>query len=228
MTHPSLLEQPTYGVTEASRLLRIAPSTLRWWLEGDKRDATTYEPVLRPAPTGSSDVTWGEFIEAGYLREYRRDLPLQKLRPLIESLRSEFGTQYPFATAQPLIGGRELVWNLQLKLDLPEELWIVVGRDQLVLGNAAASFLERVEFDPITTQARRFIVMKAVQPVVVDPQFAFALPTVRKVRTESLAELAVAGEPADVVTQIYSDYGITSTDIETAVAFEREYMQLAA
>ncbi|MBU1866131.1 MAG: DUF433 domain-containing protein, partial [Actinobacteria bacterium] len=109
----SFLAQTTYSLTEAARLLKVAPSTLRWWLEGARRGSTVYPPILRTQPTGSSDLTWGEFIEAGYLREYRRDLPLQRLRPLVEALRAELNTPHPLATAQPLVGGRELVWNLQ-------------------------------------------------------------------------------------------------------------------
>ena len=40
-----------------------------------------YAPVIRPEPTGDDLVTWGEFVELGYLREYRRKgVPLQRLR----------------------------------------------------------------------------------------------------------------------------------------------------
>lgn len=228
MRHTAIMSQPTYGLTEAARLLRVATSTLRWWLEGSERGDRCYPPVIRPEPTGSSILTWGEFVEAGYLREYREDLPLQRLRPLIEALRSELGVQYPLATAQPMTGGRELVWNLQAKLELPEELWIVVGGDQLVLGGAADAFFKRVEFDPTTLEALRYTVMRAEVPVIVDPTRSFGLPTIRGVRTESVAELAIAGEPPEVVAEIYEDYGLSESDVRTAVRFEREYMRIAA
>jgi uncharacterized protein (DUF433 family) len=224
----SALALPTYALAEASRLLRVAPSTLRWWLEGARRDGVAYPPVLRPSPTGSSEVTWGEFVEAGYLREYRRDLPLQRLRPLIEALRAELGTAYPLATAVPMVSGRDLVWNLQQQLQTPEELWIVVGDQQLVLGGPATAFFKRVEFNPLTDEAERFIVMEGEPPVTVAPRVSFGVPTVKRVRTEILAELIAAGEGVDVVAQIYHDYGVGPTEIKIAVAFEREYLQLAA
>ncbi|MBM3696002.1 MAG: DUF433 domain-containing protein [Actinobacteria bacterium] len=224
----SFLTLPTYSLTEASRLLRVAPSTLRWWLEGAERDGTTYQPVLRPSATGSSDLTWGEFVEAGYLREYRHDLPLQRLRPLIEALRAELGTPYPLATAEPMVSGRELVWNLQEQLQTPEELWIVVGGKQLVLGGAASAFFKRVRFDPLTDEVESYVVMDADPPVTVAPRVSFGIPTVRRVRTEIMAELVTAGEGVDVVVGIYRDYGITPADVGIAVTFEREYMHLAA
>lgn len=226
--HPTILSQPTYGLTEASRLLRVPPSTLRWWLEGAERGDRCYAPVLREQPTGASTLTWGEFVEAAYLREYRADLPLQRLRPLIEALREELGNPYPLATAQPMTDGRQLVWNLQTKLELPEELWMVVGRRQLMLGSAADAFFKRVEFDPTTLEALRYTVMEADIPVIVDPTRSFGLPTIRGARTESIAELALAGEPAEVVAEIYEDYGLNESDVLTAVRFEREYMRAAA
>lgn len=228
MPHQTILSQPTYGLTEAARLLRVAPSTLRWWLEGSERDGRHYLPVLREKPAGSSILTWGEFIEAGYLREYRRDLPLQRLRPLIEALRAELEVSYPLATAQPMTDGRQLVWNLQVELDLPEELWMVVGGRQLLLGSAADAFFKRIEFDPITLEALRYTVMEADSPVVVDPTRSFGLPTIRGARTESIAELVMAGEPPEVVAGIYEDYGISESDVFTAVRFEREFLRVAA
>ena len=83
----SMLTRPTYSLSEASRLLRVSPSKLRWWLEGAVRGPRRYPSVLRnpsvlrSEPTGSSQVSWGEFIEAAYLREYLQHLPLQRLRP---------------------------------------------------------------------------------------------------------------------------------------------------
>ncbi len=223
----TILGQPTYSLTEAARLLRVSPSTLRWWLEGAERGDRSYPPVLREEPQGSSTLTWGEFVEAGYLREYRQDIPLQRLRPLISELRKELGVPYPLATARPMTDGRELVWNLQIKLDLPEELWVVVGGRQLVLGGAADAFFKRVEFDPVSSEAIRYTVMKADVPVVVDPRRSFGLPTIRGARTETIAELALAGEPTGVVAEIYEDYGLRETDVLNAVRFEREYMRAA-
>lgn len=223
----SLLTRPTYSLSEAARLLRIAPSKLRWWLEGAVRGEKRYPPVLRNEPTGSSQVSWGEFIEAAYLREYRAHLPLQRLRPLREALSREFDTRFPFAISRPLVAGRELVSDMQVSLGIPEELWMVVGSGQLMLSEVAQTFCSRVEFDPATDEAMRYIVMEALEPVYVNPRLSFGIPTVRGVRTEVIAELSLAGEPRSAIVDIYRDYGVTHQDINTAVDFETRFLRAA-
>jgi hypothetical protein len=95
-------------------------------------------------------VTWGEFVEAGYLREYRRrhGVALQHLREVIHALRLEFGVPYPLAHFKPFIRpGRRLVLELERQLDVPPALRMVAVVDgQQMLTPAAESFLEGVEF----------------------------------------------------------------------------------
>ena len=218
-----------YSLSEAARYLQVHASTLRWWLEGGKRADRVYTPVLREESTGVSELSWYEFIEAGWLREYRDHLSLRRLRPLIMSLREEFGVLHPLATVQPFVAGsRELVYRLQDELDIPQELWIVVGSGQLVLTKQAQAFFTRVTFHPPTGTAEAFTLVEADAPVVLDPGRAFGIPTIRGVRAEILSELYAAGEPEEFITEIYTDYGITATDIKTAVDFERNYLRAAA
>ena len=76
-----ILDRELYTETEAARLLRLAPSTLHWWLEGGERRGRAYRPVLRVEPTGSRLISWAEFVEAGLLRQDRRvhQVPLPQL-----------------------------------------------------------------------------------------------------------------------------------------------------
>ena len=229
----SMLTRPTYSLSEASRLLRVSPSKLRWWLEGAVRGPRRYPSVLRnpsvlrSEPTGSSQVSWGEFIEAAYLREYLQHLPLQRLRPLREVLSREFDTPFPFAVSKPLIAGRDLVSEMQRSLEIPEELWMVVGSGQLMLSSAAETFCRRVGLDEATEEAIRYVVMEATEPVYVNPRFSFGIPTVRSVRTEIIAELHLAGEPHSAIIDIYQAHGVTEQDINTAVDFETRFLRAA-
>jgi hypothetical protein len=98
-----------YTEAATARLLRVAPSTLHWWLEGRP---PRYRPVIRVEPTNSRNVTWAEFVEAGLLRSYRRehDVPLKELREFIDRLREEFQVPYPLADRRPYVGsGRRLL-----------------------------------------------------------------------------------------------------------------------
>ena len=92
-----------------------------------RRGGVQYPPVIREHTTGNDIVTWGEFVELGYLREYRRQgVPLQRLRPVIDELRERLDTPYPLATAQPYALGRELVLDVQERNELPSSIAIVI------------------------------------------------------------------------------------------------------
>lgn len=227
------IDRLRYSLSEASAFLQVHPSTLRWWLEGGKRSGKSYPPVLREEPIGTSEMSWYEFMEAGWLREYSRHLNLRRLRPLILSLREQFQVLHPLATVQPFVAGRDLVYKLQEELDIPQELWIVVGSGQLVLKEESNTFFKRVHFHPSTGASQAYVLMqpdepKTDAPVMLDPGKAFGIPTIRGIRAEIISELYEAGEPEERIMDIYSGSGITSSDIRTAVNFERHYLQRAA
>ena len=130
----SILERPVYGVAEAAGLLGLRPDRTRAWLDGYEHRSVRYPPVIRAAHTGDDIVTWGEFVELGYLREYRRcGVPLQRLRPVIDELRREFAMPYPLATARPYVMGRELVLEVQERNELPAAIAIVIRSGQQVM-----------------------------------------------------------------------------------------------
>ncbi len=216
------MDRETYSAAAAARLLRVSTATLRWWLEGREQ----YSPVLRPEPTGSGNVTWGEFVEAGFLREYGKRRSLQHLRPVIARLRTEFDVLHPLATCQPFIGpGKDLTLRTQRDENLPNELAIVheIVSGQLVLTPLASRFMERVDFSEEPPHgALRILPMGKDSPVVIDPEYSFGSPTVRGIRTEAVAELVEAGEDIDEVAE---DFSLKAAEVRAAVAYE---WQLAA
>src|SRR5690349_8533438 len=112
---------------EAARQLQIPPATLQHWLEGGKRRESFYPPVLRPEPTGSAVMTWGEFVEAKYLRSYRAQTSMQRIRPFIKVVREQFGVPYPLAHFRPFVDeNRNLLFQLQEETELPSHLWLVM------------------------------------------------------------------------------------------------------
>lgn len=229
-TPRDLLDKTVFQVNEAARLLGLPDKTLRRWLDGDRRFDVRIEPLIRDVPTESWELTWGEFVEAGFLSCYRyRELPMERLRPLIRDLRERLGTKYPLAEARPLFSaGRELLWEEQNRHDLSEDLLLVVrGRSedgyQLVLTDVAKSFANRVEFEPDSdgVAARWFPLGKDVnRRIAIDPQVTFGLPAINGVRTESLAELADAGDSVQEIAAAYGRLGITPADVRAAIEFE--------
>ena len=212
-----VLDRELYTIGEAARLLRVPASTLRWWLEG--RDH--YPPVVRSESTGASTVTWGEFVEAGFLREYRKARSLQLLRPVIDKLREEFDVPYPLAHFKPFVGpGLQLTLEAQRSAELPDDLAIVyeITTGQLVLAYEAKEFLQRVDFAPSGMQwAERLYPAGRGSPVVIDPDFSFGAPTIRGIRTGAIAELVEAGEIPEAVAE---DFSLEVPDVKAAVSYE--------
>ena len=101
--------------------------------------------MIRVEPTGSRNVTWAEFVEAGLLRSYRRDhdVPLKELRDFIDRLREEFQVPYPLADRRPYVGsGRRLLIDLQGRSHLdPEFCLVAVANGQIVPDRAGGRVL---------------------------------------------------------------------------------------
>lgn len=224
----SILERPVYGVGEAASLLGLRTDRARAWLDGYERAGTAYPPVIRAESTGDEIVTWGEFVELGYLREYRKkQVPLQRLRPVIDELREALGTPYPLATARPYVFDKELVLELQERADVPASIAIVIRSGQEVMMTPETSrFFKKVEFDPgASASALRIRPAGAASPVVIDPLVRFGRPTVTGVATERLWELFDAGETIDVIAD---GYELDVSEVKAAVAYEEQFRSLVA
>ncbi len=214
----ALLDRAIYSYADVDRLVGLHSGTARRWLDGYRRAGRFYDPVLREEPTGSEDVTWGEMVEARLLAEFRsRKVTVQRLRPAIERLRTEFG-RYPLAHARTLLDveGRELVRVVQEEVGLERQLQLVVVRNgQLVLADPAQRFHTAVEYDDDIVS--RFRPDTRTPDVVMDPSRAFGQPAIRSVRTDSLAEDFRAGTSREDLADLYD---LTAEQVDEAIRFE--------
>ncbi|MHB1251789.1 MAG: DUF433 domain-containing protein [Acidimicrobiales bacterium] len=228
----SILDRELYDESLAARTLGVPQSTLHWWLEGGVRRNRRYDPVLRSTPTGSRAVTWGEFVEARYLREYRRTLgvPLTGLRSFISYLRDELGVNYPLAYARPWVGpDRHLLVKAQEIAQLPTDLWPAIFEPHsgiTMLLPEAEQFLTRVEFDdPVIGPVVRMFPAGKSSPVVIDPELRFGSPTVVGVPTEVLAEQVRAG---DLIEAVAEDFDLSLDIVVAALNYENSMQLIAA
>jgi uncharacterized protein (DUF433 family) len=214
----AVLDRRLYTFGEVDALARLKPGTARRWLEGYQRGQTFYPPLLRPEPTGDELVTWGEFVEVDLVGRYRRkELPVVKLRPMLERLRTEVGDQYPLAIQHPLVYGLQLLLTLQHETGVPDALRLAMqlGDGQLVLTPVAQQYFMSVEW--VDEVARRIMPDGPDSPVRIDPLRAFGRPTVQAVRTERLAEAFRAG---DSIESLAKGYELGIPVVEAAIRFE--------
>jgi uncharacterized protein (DUF433 family) len=187
--------------------------------------------VLRVEPTGSNEVTWGELVEARYLRAYRKDfgVKLGSLRAFIDLLRESVGVPYPLAHARPWVGpDRRLLIQAQRDAELDPELspCYEPSSGQVLLTPPAQSFLERVEFDQEGTGVVvRLHPAGKESPVIIDPEVRFGSPSVAGIPTDTLDEMVRAG---DSIESVAIGYGLSLDDVVAALDFERIRRQPAA
>ncbi len=210
-----------FSEAEAARLLRVAPSTLHYWLEGGVRGGKRYKPVIRVEPRGSRIVTWAEFIEAGLLREYRRQhgVPMAELRAFIDTLRAELGVPYPLAHHRPFIAtGRQLVLEAQEEAGLDAAYCLVaVVRSQLVLTSPSQAFVDRVTWDEEEIAAAWRPHDDPRSPIRMTPMQRFGRPAIKGISTEVVWEYAEGGEGVEETTEAF---GIEPSDVRWALAYE--------
>lgn len=214
-----LLTRELYSLSHVDRLLGLTAGTARRWLEGYTRSDRTYPPVLRESATGGEVVTWGEFVETRLLSEYREaGIPVLNMRGAVEKLRERFETQYPLAHARPFLDvqGRELVMRAQDEAGLERPLQLVVVRnDQLVLSEPARHFVESVEYSEDV--ATRLHPAPDLREVAIDPLRQFGEPVVRSVPTEVIAEQVRAGDPPEMIMELYE---LSRNQVDAAIRYE--------
>jgi uncharacterized protein (DUF433 family) len=218
----SLLDRRVTTVREAARQLGIPEKTVVNWVDGWTNRGVWYPPVLREEPTGDKVMTWGEVVEARYLRAYRkRNVTLRELRDVIARLRERLNIPYPLAHYEPFIGAnRRLLLEIQEKLHLPPELSMVyeITTGQLILDKRVDAYLESIEFaEGGEQEARRIYPAGRKSQIVIDPAVSSAAATIRGIRTEVLAELADADVP---VEQIAEDFNLESAMVKAALSYE--------
>lgn len=214
----SVLDREMYTEALAARLFGVPQSTLHYWLEGGTRRGKAYKPIIRQEPLGQRTVTWAEFVEAGWLSEYRNlNVPMTELRKFIDDLRDKFGVPYPLADRRPLVSGRSLVHDAQTAAQLGVEFYLVsVVNDQMLLTAPGEAFAQRVEWDGDMAIAYRPD-PNPRSPVRIEPDVRFGKPAIKGISTEVIWEQDDAGEDVEAIAEIYH---LDVADVRWALSYE--------
>lgn len=217
----SLLDRKVYSLADVDRLLRLPAGTARRWIDGYDRGRIHYQPVVREERTRDEAVTWGEFVEARLLAEFRaRGASMQRLRPAVVQLRAEFG-RYPLAHASPFldIAGRELVRRVQDEVGITgHEMLVVVRSGQAMMSAPVKDFVQDLMYSSGPDREATAVTPARYGKVVsLDPLHQHGRPVVRAVPTEVVAEQFRAGESAEVIADLFD---LTIPQVEQALRFE--------
>lgn len=225
-----LLDRPTYLYAEVDRLAGIPSGTARRWINGYDRAGKHYEPILRVATQDTEWVTWGEFVEARMLAEFRdQNVPTPKLRAAVDKLRADFGTAYPLAHLGPYLAAERGELAIHGKgLSPDDEGLIVVRTGQRILEASrevinAATLASDSNGDKFAAE----IEPDAEYPgIKVNPDRLSGQPTFegRRIAVAMIAGMVEAGERRE---DLAGDFNLSLTQVDAAVRYMRKHPQAA-
>lgn len=206
-TTVSLLDREVYSMSQADRLLRLTRGTTRRWVDGYDNRGKSYEPLIRDTRTGAEMVTWGEYVEARLISEYRQlGARVFHLRAAIMELKDKYQNKYPLAYSAPLVtvSGQDLILQIQEQTHLQPALHLMIRSGQLRLPSLeVAAFQKSAEYDEASGEAARINITRTI---TVDPSYSSGEPTVkgRRLRVASIIESVEAGETREEIRETWS------------------------
>ncbi len=216
----SMLDRDVYLYSEVDRLIGLRGGTARRWINGYERGGKQYDPILRAAPRATEWVTWGEFVEARVLAEFREEVPTRRLRAAVESLRATYRIDYPLAHLRPYLSAanRELtIGGGEVGL---EEAQMVVRTGQLLISEGWP-VVQRAQLGT-DEQGEKYVAELAADDefpgIVVNPRRYSGQPTFagRRVSVETIARMVSAGEREE---DLAADYGLSIAQVRAAVDY---------
>ncbi|CAN5682867.1 DUF433 domain-containing protein [soil metagenome] len=222
-----MLDREVYLYAEVDRLIGLSPGTARRWINGYERSGTVHSPILRPSMRDTEWVTWGEFVEARILAEYRDEkIPTKRLRGAIEGLRRFYGIRYPMAHLRPYLAvhDRDLAISGE-DVGLSEDEALILRTGQHLLGGSAWTLIAQASLAQDETGEK---VVTELRPdpdfpdITISPDRYSGQPTFvgRRVLVATIAGMANAGErPEDLA----ADYGLSLDQVKAAKEYAAKY-----
>ncbi|MCL2780747.1 MAG: DUF433 domain-containing protein [Actinomycetia bacterium] len=218
----SLLDRPTYLYAEVDRLVGLRSGTARRWINGYARSGRVYAPILRVESRVTEWVTWGEFVEARMLAEFRDDsVPTARLRAAVDRLRQEFDLAYPLAHLRPHLAAESSELAIDAKrLNPTDEGKLIIRTGQRLL-EAGRPVINNATLAS-DTAGQKFAA--EIEPdfdfpgIKMNPDRLSGQPTFegRRIAIATVAGMVAAGEAREDVAV---DYGLSLANIDAAVRY---------
>lgn len=224
MSVVSLLDRPVYLYSEADRLAGLRPGTARRWINGYERAGKVYSPILRTSALDTEWVTWGEFVEARILAEFRdQDIPTARLRAAVAGLREMFNVRYPLAHLHPYLAAEsgELAIDRHGVDTSDDPGKMILRTKQLLLTAPSRAVINRATL-AADVQGHKFAADLAPDAefpgIVLNPDRLSGQPTfaARRVSVTTIAGMIAAGEAAE---DLAADYGLSLSQVDAATGY---------
>ena len=213
------LRLPRYSYAEADYLAKVSRGTSKRWLSGYEyvrpRGGRVRQPPVTPGVEVEEAVSFVDLVEIVAIGKLKgRGFSLRQIRQIVKNSQDFFEVERPLPTLRFKTGGREIFVSGAYEL-------IEVGarRRMRAWTEVLEPFLEDLDYDTEVELANRWWPLGKVNPIVVDPEYAYGLPVIvdSGVRTEIVLERFQAG---DLEEQIAKDFNIKRVEVERALQFE--------
>ncbi|MEW6777476.1 MAG: DUF433 domain-containing protein [Bdellovibrionota bacterium] len=214
-----ILRRPAYGIAEAAHVLGVPPSTLRYWVCGQR----SHKPILNVEDPDKKALSFLDLVEAHVLSALRKthDIPLPELRKIVQKV-----SKLSPKSRHPLAEHRFATQGKNVLVEETSKLLVNLSKDfQYELREIVEQYLNRIEWD----EQRRFPIRlypyaargapSRDRRIVVDPFVSFGRPVVvrKGVRTEVIADRFKAGEDPESLAR---DFGIEPEAVWDAIRYE--------
>jgi uncharacterized protein (DUF433 family) len=209
-------ELPAYTAARAAQIVRLSPSTLRFWACGDGEHAALFAPALESPLT----LSFSNLVESFVLASMRRvhGVSMQRVRKALSFVGKKLGIQ------RPLIHTRFRTDGVNLFVQQADQLFEAASPGQALLRDILEASLERIEWGSeiaarLYPWVRADLRGKQPKSIVIDPHRGFGQPIIAGtgIETRIVTERYRAGES---VAELAQDYRLDSEQIEDAIRCE--------
>lgn len=218
-----LLQIPLYSQREAAAILGTPQSTFNRWASGYTTAAGNRKPpfVTVERPGRGYTVPFIGLAEAWIVRAFTRaGVPMSRIRPALEQLRSQIGIEHALASDRLKADGAEILWDLRNRDQAFDDNRLVVARSgQAAFGEIIRAHLKHVDYrDGFIGQLR--IPRADGADYTVDPRINFGQPTLTEygVRVEDILDRIAAGETIEDVASDFNMPEATVSNLALAAA----------
>ena len=210
---------PIYTFSEAARLAKTTPGTIKRWIVGTK----TSIPLFEPAHLDERDpavVSFVQLVEVVVASNFRRkgNVSLEVVRKAHHNARNRLGVEYPFASLklEPLAG--HII--LRLRQDkLEKRLPAIDSLGLSTIPGLTIEVLDDLEYE--TELATRWWPVGKQRPIVIDPRFSAGLPTIpqRRVTIQNIRKRWLAGQTIQFISK---DLELEDMTVEDALRYSEQ------